>query len=116
MLGHVLIRAGKDGVQDFNLPASMQPGNHTLVVTGTGSNGKSAMMKLAIVVAGPDSASRPVVAPAAGIPSHPTSHTNAGWLSGLLAAVVLGMILALFWILGRRRRKEEEDTAAPNRT
>ena len=40
ILTRLSIDASQVAAQDFALPASMQPGNHTLVVSGTSSDGK----------------------------------------------------------------------------
>ena len=47
MLTTLTITPTQDGSEGFTLPASMLPGNHTLIVNGTAANGKAALMNKA---------------------------------------------------------------------
>ena len=102
MLTRLTIAADRSGVQAFTLPASMLPGPHTLVVTGTSAQGQAATMSVGILVTAPSAVTQSagVVVPAAGV----------SWWWLLVGAAVLG--LGLFFLVWRRRKQDDEEPAA----
>ena len=106
MLTKLTIGADHKGEAGFTLPASMKPGNHMLVVSGTAANGKPATMTVGLVIKAAAAApSSSTGLPAASKSAHSDSGTT--WLWWVLGGTVAlaGLILFLIW----RRRREEED-------
>lgn len=102
MLTRLTIAADRSGVQAFTLPASMRPGEHTLVVAGTSAEGKPATMSVGILITAPSA-----VTQSAGVVGPPAGDSW-WWLLALAAAVGFGFFL-LVW---RRRKKDEEEPLA----
>jgi LPXTG-motif cell wall-anchored protein len=109
LLTKLTIGADSKGEAGFTLPASMKPGTHMLVVSGTAANGKPATMTVGLVIkAAAAGSSSPVGHPAAG----KSSGSGTTWLWWVLGGVLVLAGLIFFLIWRRRREDEEEETTA----
>ena len=101
------------------LPSSIRPGEHTIVVTGTGADGEPIELSLGILVV--EEIEEPAAEPAvvADDATEATTETGGGAGAGMaIAFAILALLLAtglLFFLLARRRQRGSTDDSAAAR-
>ncbi|MDX6245365.1 MAG: hypothetical protein QOE76_3088, partial [Frankiales bacterium] len=122
LLDRLSIESAGAGTDSFALPSSMGPGRHVIVLSGTSAKGHRVTLKVSIMLAQP-AVEAPVALAAATAPASAQPATivlstavqpgnrQSGWwivVAGTVAAFTGG-----FFLIGWRRRKEDEPEDGP---
>ena len=100
-----MVDSNQSAQVSFVLPSSIKPGNHTLVATGTSTSGDEVTMKIGfVVIASGSVVADGAVAQPTATPADQSFSWSWGWLVALASLVVL---MALFFILFRRRHGDD---------